>query len=71
MGTSGHCEDEPVLIPSSIPNDEEEDVWMTLVKYCPTLESIDVLDRDKHFDPSSGRKMIQCIKGRPAIQTYV
>ncbi len=42
-----------VRTPPLISPDKEEDVWMALVKYCPTLESIDVLEREKHFDPLS------------------
>ena len=55
-GMSGLMSFQWVRTPPLINPDEEEDVWMTLVKYCPTLESIDVLDRDKHFDPSSGEE---------------
>lgn len=38
--------------PPLINPDEEDDIWMTLAKCCPTLDSIDILDREKPFDPA-------------------
>ncbi len=51
-GMSGLMSFRWVRTPPLINPDEEEDVWAALAKYCPTLDSIDVLDREKPFDMS-------------------
>ena len=30
---------------------QEDDIWITLAKYCPSLDSIDVFDREKPYEP--------------------
>ena len=30
---------------------QEDDIWITLAKYCPSLNSIDVFDREKPYEP--------------------
>ena len=30
---------------------QEDDIWITLVKYCPSLNSIDLFDCDKPYEP--------------------
>ncbi len=51
-GMSGLVSFRWVRTPPLINSDEEEDVWVALAKYCPALDSVDVRDREKPFDPS-------------------
>ena len=30
---------------------QEDDIWITLAKYCPSLNSVDVYDREKPYEP--------------------
>ena len=49
-GMSGLTSFQWTRTPPLINPNQEDDIWITLVKYCPSLNSIDVFDREKPYD---------------------
>ncbi|KAF8812095.1 hypothetical protein BYT27DRAFT_7183093 [Phlegmacium glaucopus] len=50
-------------LPPLINRNREDDIWITFAKYCPSLNVIDVIDRERPFGP-----MLEEIDDDPAYQ---